>query len=254
MIVASMATLPHRRDIALRAVASLLPQVDALYLWLDKHTTAEALAAEEMFFDVLIAHGRSDESQMGVRHGDLGDGGKFEPLPSLPDDTVWLICDDDIEYPSDYAEAMVEALALCEYDAIIGGSRPDCVVGLHALRLPETCKDYRRQREHVQHCLRYDTRPARVEYAHVLGTSSVVTRPRYLRSFETVDVTDPPNVGDLHLAAWCERQGIPRYCLPLPRERWLTNLLPDGAPCIWSDRATKNENRVVSSVTWGPLA
>jgi hypothetical protein len=249
MIVASMATLPHRRDIALRAVASLLPQVDRFTLWLDKHTTAEALAAEEMFFDVLIAHGRSDESQMGVRHGDLGDGGKFEPLPSLPDDTVWLICDDDIEYPSDYAVRMTTALHQAE-----GTSDGPCVVGLHALRLPETCKDYRRQRTHVQHCLRYDTRPEAMTRAHVLGTSSVVTRPRYLRGFEAVDVTDPPNVGDLHLAAFCERQGIPRYCLPLPRDRWLGNLLPDGAPCIWSDRATKNENRVVSSVTWGPLA
>jgi len=270
VIVASMATLPGRRDIALRAVASLLPQVDALYLWLDKHTDAEVSAATAAFDDMWA--GLPDFAPRIVFvFGDKGDGGKFHPLPWLADDDVWLICDDDIEYPAGYAATMVEALTLCEYDAIAqrhhagvlareDDRAPACVVGLHALRLPERCTSYRRQREHVQHCLRYGTRPSEMTRAHVLGTSSVVTRPRYLRGFEAVDVSSPPNVGDLHLAAWCERQGIPRYCLPLPRERWLRNLLPGDAPSIWDGDASggrsvqvANEDAVVSGVEWGAL-
>jgi hypothetical protein len=241
MIVASMATLPHRRPIALRAVASLLPQVDELHVWLDKHDNEQDIASRTAL--------RSLGGRVNITSGgDRGDGGKFLPLWELRDDAVWLICDDDLELPGDYAATMTTALHQAE-----GASDGPCVVGLHAFRLPEVCKDYRRQRTHVQHCLRFETRPEAMTRAHVLGTSSVVTRPHYLRGFELVDVTDPPNVGDLHLAAFCERQGIPRYCLPLPRERWLGNLLPDGAPCIWNDRATKNENRVIASTTWSPL-
>lgn len=263
MIVASLATLPARRDIALRAVASLLPQVDALCIWLDKHSPTEVANACAAFDDAWADAGDM-VPRPTVFSGDRGDGGKFYPLPFLHDDDVWLICDDDIEYPADYATTMVRAL--CEAEGIPVGPRGideewdnvPCVVGLHALRLPKRCTSYRRQRTHVQHCLRYDTRPAEMTRAHALGTSSVVTRPRYLRGFEAVDVSSPPNVGDLHLAAWCERQGIPRYCLPLPRERWLTNLLPGDAPSIWDGDASggravqvANEDAVVSSVEWG---
>lgn len=250
MIVASMATLPARRDIALRAVASLLPQVDALHVWLDKHDNEQDIVSRM----ALCALGGPIYISSG---GDRGDGGKFLPLWELRDDDVWLICDDDIEYPADYADTMSDALDIAES----GGS---AVVGLHALRLPERCTSYRGQRERVQHCLRYGTRPVHRHgecvRAHVLGTSSVATRPRYLRGFEAVDVSSPPNVGDLHLAAWCERQGIPRYCLPLPRERWLRNLLPGDAPSIWDGDASggrgvqvANEDAVVSSVEWRAL-
>jgi hypothetical protein len=245
MIVASMATLPRRRDIALRAVASLLPQVDVLHLWLDKHSVAESELAEFEFCQ-LASSLDIPWHRIGFARGDRGDGGKFAALGMLPDDAAWLVCDDDIEYPSDYVPTMLAALERVEVDG-------PCVVGLHALRLPETCKRYRDQRQHVQHCLRFETRPDSVMRAHVLGTSSVITRPRYVRGFEAVDVADPPNVGDLHLAAWCERASVPRYCMPLPREGWLGNLLPDGAPSIWTDRATRNENRVVQGVTWGAL-
>lgn len=278
MIVASLATLPARRDIALRAVASLLPQVDALYIWLDKHTADEAADAKRAFRrvrdDLMRASVHATEPGERIlwpcvrfESGDRGDGGKFFPLPFLADDDVWLICDDDLELPPDYAATMREALERGEYSARFRYDSPNprilspqCVVGLHALHLPERCKSYRHQRSHLQHCLRYHTRPAEMRRAHVLGTSSVVTRPRYLRGFESVDVTSPPNVGDLHLAAWCERRSIPRYCLPLPRDRWLRNLLPGDAPSIWDGDASggrgvqvANEDAVVSSVEWRPL-
>lgn len=259
-VVASLATLPSRRAIALRAVASILPQVDALYIWLDKHTADEAAEADEAFGRLFAELGRSDDSTICIESGDRGDGGKFFPLRHLRDDDVWLILDDDLELPADYVATMREALSLCEYDAIIDRGEPACVVGLHALHLPERCTSYRHQRSHIQHCLRYHTRPAEMRRAHVLGTSSVVTRPRHLRGFESVDVTSPPNVGDLHLAAWCERQGVPRYCLPLPRERWLVNLLPGDVPSIWDGDASggrsvqvANEDAVVSSVEWREL-
>lgn len=252
MIVASMATLPARRDLALRAVASLLPQVDVLHLWLDKHDAAEAERAEDAFCELASSLDVA-WSRIGFARGDRGDGGKFSSLAILPGDARWLVCDDDIEYPSDYAATMAAALDRAE-------SSGSAVVGLHALRLPERCTSYRRERMHVQHCLRYDTRPEHMTRAHVLGTSSVATRPWYLRGFEAVDVTSPPNVGDLHLAAWCERQGIPRFCMPLPRERWLGNLLPGDAPSIWDGELSggrsaqsRSEDAVVSSVEWRPL-
>lgn len=262
MIVASLATLPSRRAIALRAVASILPQVDSINIWLDKHTADEATEANEAFGRLFIELGRSDDSTICIEHGDRGDGGKFFPLRDLRDDDVWLILDDDLELPPDYVSVMLSALHRAEGKHALreDGAAPPVVVGLHALHLPERCTSYRHQRSHIQHCLRYHTRPAEMRRAHVLGTSSVVTRPRYLRGFESVDVTSPPNVGDLHLAAWCERQGIPRYCLPLPREQWLVNLLPGDAPSIWDGDASggravqvANEDAVVSSVEWRPL-
>ena len=261
MIVASMATLPGRREMARLAVASILPQVDVLHIWLDKHDADEAERAEDVFCGVASMLG-IPWHRIGFAHGDRGDGGKFAALAMLPDDATWLVCDDDIEYPSDYADTMRTALHRAEgaYASRGGLVRAACVVGLHALRLPERCTSYRRQRVHEQHCLRYDTRPEDMTRVHVLGTSSVVTRPRYLRGFETVDVTSPPNVGDLHLAAWCERQGVPRYCLPLPREGWLGNLLPGDAPSIWDGELSggraeqmASEDAVVSSVEWGAL-
>jgi hypothetical protein len=114
-----MATMPSRSHTAPAAIASILPQVDRLWLFLDRFDTVPAYAQHER-----IRILRSQDT------GDLRGNGKFTVLFSDHEPFIFFGVDDDIEYPVDYCGALVREL----------GRRRGVVVGVHAavLRSPLT--------------------------------------------------------------------------------------------------------------------
>src|SRR5262245_24698174 len=89
--VGGMATMPPRSGTAPRAIASILPQVSRLWLFLDRFDAVPSYA-----LDSRIGVLRSQDC------GDLRANGKLLGLVQESSPCTFFSLDDDIEYPIDY--------------------------------------------------------------------------------------------------------------------------------------------------------
>lgn len=101
MIVAGMATMPGRSHSAPRAIASLLPQVDRLWLLLDGFDRVPDFARDPRI-----------TCQFGRDHGGLKAEGKYLGLALDRDATVYVSADDDLLYPPGYVARMARLCRL----------------------------------------------------------------------------------------------------------------------------------------------
>lgn len=198
-VVAGMATVVGNEEALRATVMSLLPQVDRLYLYLNCFSAAPRFVAENPKISWIL-----DED--GRRYGDAG---KFWGLPQAPD-AVYLACDDDIVYPSDFSASMVRELAAHQGQAILA---------VHGSLLLQPCPGYYDMNARaVFHFEKALMRRRRVHVA-ASGTaamhSSVVTMT--LADFQH------PNMADIWLARFGHRQRLPSYAVPRPRQ-WLRPL------------------------------
>jgi hypothetical protein len=213
-IAASLATIPSRVHLLERVVASLLPQVDQVHVYLNGHQQVPAFLDRER---VVVA--RSQD------HGDRGDAGKFfwaeQPF------AYHLVCDDDLEYPSDYASRLVGSIE--RY-----GRR--AVVGVHGVRLTSKIDSYFNSRQ-VSHFARQlpTDRPV-----HLLGTGTVGYHHSTLRV--RIDDFERPNMADVWFGLLCQRQRVP--CVAVARkERWLAPFKVGGSSIY---ERTKRDQRHVT--------
>jgi hypothetical protein len=216
MVVAGMATMPTRSATFPQALASILPQVDRLFLFCDRF---------DEFPDVRhprVVPLRSQE------YGDLGAAGKFLGLTMTPPGAVYLGTDDDIAYPPDYAATMIGHLRRLP--------RPG-VVGVHGHRMMPNFASF------VDGVVIYHRslgmkHPAPV---HLLGGDTVAFDTGLLR----FDPRGWPNrnMDDLHLALECARRGIRRWVVPRA-DGWVRSLEQNQPDSIW--RAVK-ENHVIQT-------
>jgi len=211
VIRASLASIPERAELLERTVASLLPQVDRVGVYLNGWDTVPAFL-ERPRVDVA----RSQE------HGRRGDAGKFF-WADAGDFDYQLTCDDDLIYPPDWAESLVQGAERHHRRAL---------VGMHGARLGEQPQDYHRSLVSRFRCLdAVDGEHA----VHVLGTGALC----WHRSL----ALDPaifkhPNMADLWLAAWAQREAVPRIVLPhaagwlvsqkAPRSIWAASVAGEG--------------------------
>lgn len=107
-VMAFMATFPARIEHLKRSVASLVDQVDHLYVYLNNYAEIPDFLRDSRI-TALPAAGRAD----------LRDNGKFFHMASAPEG-YFLTVDDDIEYPRDYAERLVEAIEFHDRSAVVG--------------------------------------------------------------------------------------------------------------------------------------
>jgi len=107
-VIATMATYPKREKSLPTCVASLLPQVDLLYVWCNEYTPDN--------YPECLKH-----PKIVVRFGEnLTDTGKFAFDNDFgPDPVYHFACDDDLVYPVDYVRRMVLAVESAERKAII---------------------------------------------------------------------------------------------------------------------------------------
>ena len=220
---AFIATIPGREAALQRCVESLRPQVDGVCVFYDKHGDPNAHVQR-----VFVSE---------YRYGDRGDGAKFywlqREMPEMHNPFV-LVCDDDLEYPPDYAVTMKKHR-----------DRSPGLVGVSGAIIAPDATTYRRHRKSF-HCLQ-----AHDDYTpvNVLGTGTLAGYWYEIASLvRDVDFTDPPNVADLHLAV--SAQTHQRKLTVVPRTKdWLTYLLPPDAPTIWSAGELEREARMVQRVS-----
>jgi hypothetical protein len=202
-----MATMPSRSATTPQAIASVLPQVDRLWLFLDRFDEPPPYAD-----DPKIRVVRSQET------GDLRANGKFAALALGEEPCVFFSVDDDVVYPVDYCARL--AAAIERY-------RGSAVVGVHAgvLRTPTT--SYARDTK-VLHRRSDQSRPVGVD---LLGSDSLAFRT----STVSFDVRSWPEVNmvDLSFALEARRRGVPLVMLDRP-SHWLRALDENQADSIWS--------------------
>lgn len=204
--MAGMATMPSRADTAPVAIASVLPQVDRLCLFLDR-------------FEEVPAYARADNIEV-LRSQDLGDlraNGKFAALAHGDEPCTFFGVDDDVEYPDDYCATLASIL----------DRHGDAVVGVHAVVLRAPTLSYARDVK-VLHRRSEQRGLAGVD---LLGSDSLAFRTTTLR----FDVTGWPdaNMVDLSFALEARRRGIPLLTIPRP-SHWLRALGENQHDSIWA--------------------
>jgi FkbM family methyltransferase len=137
MISVCLASYPPRADKLLQAVASLLPQVDRIYIYLNEYEAIPDFLKHKQITVELAGKDRN-----------LRDNGKFFFMKSIPTGYVFTI-DDDIMYPDDYIQVMIRKLEFYDRKAI---------VGLHGTVFGKPFQRYFRKRilYHFEHALEHD--------------------------------------------------------------------------------------------------
>ncbi|MFC5577114.1 glycosyltransferase family 2 protein [Lysobacter niabensis] len=166
-ISACMATYPPREEKLRDVVASLLPQVDRIYVYLNEYSEVPSFLRHSRITTVI---GKQD----------LRDNGKFFFSNEVPRGYCFTV-DDDIAYPPDYVQAMIRKLEFYERKA---------VVGLHGTVYAKPVRSFFKGRTllHFEESLGVDT------VVNQLGTGTVafhtdLWRPE-LKWFETTGMAD----------------------------------------------------------------
>ena len=196
-IVAGMATVKGNEQGMLTAVASLMNQVDHLYLYLNGHETVPTVL--NRFGDRITPVLDPDGSR-------LGDAGKFVGVAHEPA-SIYLTCDDDIAYPKDYVLHMCQALAAQEGQA---------AVGVHGCLLNQPLTHYYDPK--TRHVVHFESLLMRNRHVHVLGTGTVAFHTSVIHP--TLDDFPAPNMADIWFARWLQARKLPSVAVSRPA-RWL---------------------------------
>ncbi|WP_376695207.1 glycosyltransferase [Wenzhouxiangella sp. EGI_FJ10305] len=202
-VFASLASIPERVSCLERTVRSLYDQVDVVRVFLNEYPDVPDFLKNDPKIQVA-------RSQI---FGDQGDSGKFFWSDST-EPGVQLICDDDLEYPPDYAERMTESLKRYDWQ---------CVVGVHSALLRQPITDYYHQNQrrvwHFRNGLSAD------RFCHVLGTGTVAYHSEHVR-ISRHDFAYR-NMADIWLARIAANRDIGLVGCARPHN-WLRQLDTDG--------------------------
>lgn len=199
MKIAQFATIPERMGVIRTAARSISSQVDLVRITYDSDT----------------------------------DGNKFKNLREFSNDEVIFICDDDIEYPTDYVEVMMNYL------------RPGFVVTCMGKNLKERPINsfYRDESE----CIKTFEDNDRIVQVEVPGTCALAF---YRADCPDLDHTFFESINsDIWMGIYCKQHDIP--CIVIPHKAgWLKNLmplLPTDTPSVF-DRFKNNDEHMTNLV------
>ena len=201
-IVGGMATMPSREATMRRAVASIISQVDRLYLYLDGYQEVPAhLSGNEKITPIL-------SRDVPGLHAN----GKFFGLSQETGPCIFVSVDDDFEYAPDFAGHLRNGLT--RYD-------DHAVVGFHGTIFRQPVDSFRASRIGIP----YNSRPREDRPVHALGTGAVMFDSRYLqfdvRGWRHTNMVDlclaiEATKASLQLISLARRK---RYLLPLAEQQ-----------------------------------
>ena len=218
-LVGSIATMPTRAGTFPNALASILPQVDRLYVFLDGFGEVPGfLRAQAKCHPVILA-----------APDNLHASSRFLAPAMFGEDAVILIFDDDILYPPGYVATLVAALA----------ERASTLVGYHAARFQPPHASYVRDRQ----ILPFNRETKQIFPVHELGCGTL--------GFRSADFAPDPHtwlhhdMDDLYVAAEACRADLDLESLPRP-PRWIRALAANQPDSLW--RQTLQDDRRQSAL------
>lgn len=214
--VGGMATMPSRAGGLTASLDSILPQVDVLYVYLDKHDAIpQTLKARRKVVAILPA----DLPRLLGRTEGLGPAGKFLATVLHPD-CLFFGFDDDIVYPRDHTRRL--AATLKRY-----GGR--AVAGVFGLVYRAPYQSYVNDRE----TLHFATPLPAPREVDELGTGTIAFRTALFRP-DFLNWTSARML-DLMLAIEAHGRGLPRVAVARPQSylRAITEVQDDS---LWAAR------------------
>jgi len=179
---AGLAAIPSRELALKRVVSSLVHQVDQLGVYLNGWD----------YIPDFLNHSKIVVA-MSQNHGDLGDAGKFFWINDF--EGYYFSCDDDLVYPDDYTQRIIEKIKYYDYKA---------VVGWHGSVVSDSFKDY------------YDPKDRRVfSYSagrpfdldvHILGTGVLGFHSSTIKV--SLQDFEKPNMADIFFARLGQEQKV----------------------------------------------
>lgn len=185
LVHAALATIPSRVEALREVVARLLPQVDRLHVYLNGHDDVP-----DFLEDARIEVARSQE------HGDRSDAGKLFWTNAV--EGLYLGCDDDILYPSDYVDQIVAGIERHGRGA---------VVGMHGAVLPRPIATYFTSRRVVSilGCIETD------QPVDVIGTGAMGFHTSAIRIRQ--EHFEAPGMADIWFSVQARLQAVPLVVL-----------------------------------------
>ena len=200
-ITVCLATFPARQEILKQVVDSLLPQVDRIFIYLNQ-------------YDYVPDFLKSSKIVAQIGEKDLRDNGKFFFMNQIKDGYVFTV-DDDIVYPKNYIQTLIQKIELYERKVI---------VGLHGTIFEPSLKSYFKGRTlyHFEEELLKD------KIVNQLGTGTVGFHTSLWKP--SLDVFQTTGMADLWLAIEAKKQNIPMLSIQR-HTNWLLPIpLPENAP------------------------
>jgi glycosyltransferase involved in cell wall biosynthesis/tetratricopeptide (TPR) repeat protein len=217
-IYAFMATYPGGFEKVGKAVSSLLEQtmqIDLITLHVNGNKKPPNLPKSERLKVILSKE-------------DLADNGKFRHMEGLSG--YFFTVDDDINYPNDYVEKMIQFIE--KYDRTT-------LIGVHAALLPfgppiTRWYDYKQfRRSHV-----FSQQHSSFNFVNVIGTGTMAFHSEI--GVPNWKEMDTKRMVDLHVAVWAQNLKIPMRTCFRPKN-WLTEFVDAGDERIWQQANTNNE-------------
>lgn len=179
MRTAQIASLPERESTLLHTVQSLLPQVDKIFVGLNNYKRIPRFL-------------KHDKIEAKIFDNSMGDAVKFYDVEKR--DGYILTCDDDLVYPENYADYMIEKVN--KYKAVVS------LLGKRYDRHPIV--SFRTGYSELYRCLGTVLRDREV---HVGGTGAMCFHTDHIK----VKFSDfqKPNMADLWMAKIAREQNIP---------------------------------------------
>ena len=191
-IYAHCTTIPGREKALEETIASLLPQVDEIHLFLHGYNPVELPDFLDTDLNPKI------KLKYDIEWGDNGDSDKFHSVKELLG--YMLIVDDDLIYPPDYAERMIESIEKHDRKALITAHG--------SIMYPLPIANYYMDR-HTYPCLGDVTEEKKVQ----IGGTGVMAFHSDI-GFDVDFQGKPVNMADVHVGIWALAKEIPIYVIP----------------------------------------
>ena len=189
--IGGMATMPSRAHTIGTVLASILPQLDRLFVFFDKYEDAPHAFTSHPKVVPLTP----------PRFGDLAGSGKFLGIQLHHDPCLYFCFDDDILYPPDYVEVLTHALYR---------HRLQAAVGFHAALITPPYRSY----THDRTILHFSDACIVDSYADMLGTGTMAFHTGTFRFDPKSWVVK--NMCDLMVAIEAAKQSVPRISIRRP--------------------------------------
>jgi hypothetical protein len=221
-IIASLCSIPSRQKQLENVVARIVPQVDHLYVYLDKYPEIPSFLLGNTSITVI----RSEDHSYDFR-----DNAKFLPYNEVKrkyGSFFYVTCDDDLEYPLDYVTTLIDRIESFDRSAI---------VGLHGVIVEEIPTGYFRRRL-IHHFV-----SALLPHSKLVNNLGTGTVAFHSDVFESIDPRVWPISGmvDIFLSIEARKRFVPMICIDRSR-RWLREqAMPEGNPTLFNEFNKKDE-------------
>lgn len=211
MILANLATFPPRGQKLAEVVSKILPQVDKLNIVFNEYDKVPKRYMDKPRINAIIP----DE--------DTKDTGKF--LPTSDDDDYVFLIDDDIDYPENYVDKMLQAFSAVSHGEVIAGlyasiyKRPLPNLSVSSVRRFAAFYLFPRKIVRYRAIFSFHQNVDAPVFVDQLGTGTAVLRGRNMPPYEFMRGSQ--KFVDVRFARWCFENNI--QMITLPREAyWLT--------------------------------